>query len=355
MRQILGRTIVDRPQIVFTLMVCLLSLPAVIFAQGGGGVDQLGTGGRHSIKGRVYFPSGQRADVHAKVKLESVQYGELTVLADLNGTFSFRSLAPGSYTVVVEGGEEYETTRESVFIDEEVAGSRTGTRPPPIPRSYQVQIYLQPKRTTTTKPGVINAELAGVAEPARSLYEKAMTLAKAGETDKAIDQLKQAVAHYPEFVLALNELGVQYLKAGSAGKAVDVLERATRLKPDAFNPRLNYGIALLQNRKFADAETNLRRAVMTNGEFATAHMYLGITLIHLSKYDEAEKELVKALELAGASAYMAQAHYYLGGIYWRKKQYKLAAEQLESYLKDAPDAADAEKVRATIISLREKS
>lgn len=355
MSQISGGIIFNTSCNVFSKLIWLLCLASIAVAQGGGGVDQLGTGGGHSIQGRIYFPSGQRVDVRTKVKLESVQFGELTVLADLNGAFSFRSLAPASYTVVVEGGEDYETARESVFIDTEVVTSRNDVRPPPVRRSYQVQIYLQPKRSTTTKPGVINAELAGVAEPARSFYEKGMTFAKAGKTDRAIEQLKQAVAYYPEFVLALNELGVQYLKASSAEKAVDVLQRATRLKPDAFSPRLNYGIALLQNRKFADAEIQLRRALTINSEFATAHLYLGIALVQLSKYDDAEKELLKALELAGTTPHMAQAHYYLGGIYWRKKQYNLAADQLENYLKMSPNAADAEKVRTTIGSLREKS
>jgi Tfp pilus assembly protein PilF len=330
-------------------------LTGAALAQGGGGIDVTGTGGRHSIQGRIYFPSGIRADVRAKVRLQSTQYSELVVLADINGTFGFKSLAPGSYTVVVEGGEAYETMREVVFIDSEGSNPRAGLRLPSTSRAYQVQIFLQPKRTVTNKPGVVSAELAGVPEPARSLYEKGIVFAQAGEIDKAIEQLKQAVAHHPEFGLALNELGVQYLKAGSASKATDVLEKAVRLKPDAISHRLNYGIALLQSRKFADAETHLRQVVSSNGEFATAHLYLGMTLIHLLKYEEAEKELERALELAGSSTQMAQAHYYLGGIYWRKKEYKLAADELETYLKQSPKAADAEKIKATIISLREKS
>jgi Tfp pilus assembly protein PilF len=334
---------------------CALLLAGLAFSQGSGGIDAMGTGGRHSIQGRIYYPSGQRADTQTKVRLESIQYGERTVLADLNGTFSFKSLAPGSYTVVIDGGSEYESSRENVLIDTDASSPRTGVQLPSIPRSYQVQVFLQPKRGVATKPGVVDAELAAVAEPARSYYEKGLAFASTGETEKAIEQLKQAVAHYPEFVLALNELGVQYLKAASVDKAAEVLERAIRLKPDAFAPRLNYGIALLQKRKYAEAEKHLRQAVSSNNDFATAHLYLGMTLIHLSKYDEAETELVKAIELAGSSPHMAQAHYYLGGIYWRKKQYDLAADQLETYLKQSPNASDAEKIKTTIVTLRQKT
>ena len=52
---------------------------------------------------------------------------------------------------------------------------------------------------------------------------------------------------------------------------------------------------------------------------------------------------------------LAQAHRYLGGIYWKKKNYKQAIEHLEKYLEFAPKAPDSEKVRATIQQLQEKT
>ncbi len=355
MREVVGRAAITHVRFIVFSLLSVPLFAGVAFSQGGGGVDHLGTGGRHSIQGRIYFPSGQRSDFRAKIKLESVQFGELTVLADLNGTFSFKSLAPGTYTVVVEGGDEYETSRESVFIDGGGSNPRRGIVLPTIPRNYHVQIYLQPKRGVATKSGVINAELAAVAEPARGFYEKGLDFARAGETEKAIDMLRQAVSYYPEFVLALNELGVQYLKAGSANKAVEVLRSANKLKPDAFSPQLNYGIALLQTGKSSEAEAQLRHAVTKNGESATARLYLGIALVRLANYDEAESAFLKAVDLAGSGLPVAQAHYFLGGIYWHKKKYKLAADQLEIYLKQSPNASDTEKIKATIVSLREKS
>ncbi|HEY0004352.1 MAG TPA: tetratricopeptide repeat protein [Pyrinomonadaceae bacterium] len=321
-------------------------------AQGGGGVDMTGTGGKHIIQGRIYFPSGQRADSQIKVRLESLRYGEIFVLADPNGSFSFRSLLPGSYTVVVEGGQDYETTRESVFIDTEAVDTRSGIVLPSSPRSYRLQIYLQPKRTSaaSTKPGVINAALAAVPEPARGLYQKAMATVQAGDGKKAIAQLKEALTYYPEFSLALNELGVQYLKIGEAGKAAEALRSAVRLAPEAFSPRLNYGIALLEKKDFAEAEEQLRQALKKNDNSAPAHLYLGISLIQQRRHDEAEKELQRAATIGGDQ--MALARYYLGGLYWRKKEYKLAADELEMYLRLSPGAQNAEKIRATVKDLR---
>ncbi|HEX8096393.1 MAG TPA: carboxypeptidase-like regulatory domain-containing protein, partial [Pyrinomonadaceae bacterium] len=166
-----------------TLLLLVFAPLATAYAQGGGGTDSTGTGGKHTIQGHIYFPSGQRADTRARVKLQSMHTGDLTVLADINGTFSFKSLAPGSYTIVVEGGGDYETAKESIYIDGEASNPRTGIVLPTTTRTYQVQIYLQPKQAARPggKPGVLNAALAGVPPEARELYQKGLASSQAGD------------------------------------------------------------------------------------------------------------------------------------------------------------------------------
>lgn len=339
------------------LFMMLLLVPfSLAYGQGRGGTDMTGTGGRHVIQGRIYFPSGRGSDMRVQVKLQSTNAGELSVLADANGSFSFRGLSPGSYTVVIEGGDDYETARETVFIDTEVTSKIRGSSPIQMSRPYTVMFYLQPKRNssvTGAKPGVVNAALAGVPAQARDLYLKAAASIQAGDTKKAIEQLRGAIAAYPEFALAYNELGVQYLKLGQPIQAVESLRSAVKFAAEAFSPRLNYGIALLEKKDFAEAEAQLREALKRNDGSAAAHLYLGITLISLRRYDEAEPELRRAVTLGGGQ--MSLAHYYLGGIYWGKKEYKRAADELETYLKLVPKASNAEKIRATIKSLREKA
>ena len=90
------------------------------------GVEDTGTGGNHTIQGRIVFPSGRRADVRLKVRLQSSQSGELSVFTDNNGSFAFRSLGAGTYTVVIEGGEDFQTVTESVYIEPEVVTMITG-------------------------------------------------------------------------------------------------------------------------------------------------------------------------------------------------------------------------------------
>jgi Tfp pilus assembly protein PilF len=340
------------PPLFLILTLIFLSSPVALRAQMG--TDSTGTGGRHIIQGRLYFPSGRRSDARIRVKLQSSNTGDLVVMADINGNFAFKALAPGSYTVVVEGGDEFETARESVYIDTDVRTPR-GIAPPTMTRPYTVLIYLQAKRDADAqgKPGVLNAALVNVPAQARTLYTQALESIRLGDTKKAIEQLRAAVALYPEFGLALNELGVQYLRLNEITKAAESLSQAVKMSPDAFVPRLNYGIALLEKKSFAEAEEQLRQAVRKNEASPIAHYYLGLTLLSRQSYDEAEMKLQKSIELGGDQ--LSLAHKYLGGLYWRKKDYKRAASELEVYLKLSPKALDAEQIRSTIKELRGKN
>lgn len=339
------------PSLLFTLILLFLISPATLRAQMG--TDSTGTGGRHVIQGRLYFPSGRRSDVLVRVKLQGSNTGDLIVMADVNGNFAFKGLAPGSYTVVIDGSDEYETARESVFIDTEVR-SRSGISPPAISRPYTVLIYLQLKRESEAagKPGVLNAALANIPAEARSLYMQALESLKLGDSKKGIEQLRAAISIYPDFGLALNELGVQYLRLNEVVKAAESLAHAVKLVPDAFAPRLNYGIALLERKSFKEAEEQFRQAVKRQDASAIAHYYLGLTLLNLQSYDEAETELLRSIQLGGDG--LSLTHRYLGGLYWRKKNYKRAASELETYLKLSPKAPDAEQIRSTIKELRGK-
>jgi Tfp pilus assembly protein PilF len=334
-------------------ILVLLIVPAAVLAQGAGR-DSTGTNGPHSIQGYIFFPSGRRAEGQITVKLQSYSSGEITVVPDSSGTFAFTNLAPGNYTVVVNAGDDYEIGRESVYFDSDVNLSRGGGgRVPQSPQRATVMIHLQLKANAHAKAGVVNAALAAVPEKPRKLYERALEESRAGDAAKAAQSLKDAVALYPEFPLAFNELGVQYLKLGQTNKAVEALKEAVKLSPDAYGPRLNLGIALLEAKKFEEAETELREALKRNSSLATAHMYLGVCFLRTNRYEEAEKEFLAAIEGSGNQLGLAQ--YYLGGIYWKKREYPKAVAALEDYLRLTPNAHDAERVRATIKDLRSRT
>ena len=150
----------------FNTYLCILAIilvllsPLAVFGQGSGR-NATGTNGSHVIRGYVFFPSGRRAEGTIQVKLESYNSGELSVIADSSGAFTFGSLSPGSYTVVVIAGDDYEIARETVFIDSDLNPSKSGPASS-ASRRYTVIITLQPKRGTRARASVVNAALAEV-------------------------------------------------------------------------------------------------------------------------------------------------------------------------------------------------
>lgn len=338
--------------------VCLLVVlvPASPPTQAQSGVDSMGTGGKHRIQGRIYFPSGRRSDgTSVMVTLESSSSERNFVVAD-NGSFVFHNLASGSYIVTIDAGSHYEKATENVLIEgggvraRNIAGADASRAS--APRTFNVMINLRPKvRAATSKPTVINASLAAIPKPVIAAYQRGVELGKAGEAHRAVDQLKLALSLYPEFGLALTELGVQYLKLGELQKAIDALRSAVRLQPEDFTARLKYGIALLEAKNMAEAESQLRLALNKNDSWM-AHMYLGVALIGLRRFGEAEQELLQSVKIGGPR--LGLPHYYLGGIYWRTGDRDRAITSLERYLELTPNAPNAERVRTTIKELRAK-
>src|SRR5437588_5064355 len=90
-------------RLLFGLSILIVSVSSTA-AQGG--IDYTGTGGGQTIQGRIFYPSGRRSDVtNLKVALEGTNTGGLSVFADSNGSFAFRNLVGGSYTIVINAGD----------------------------------------------------------------------------------------------------------------------------------------------------------------------------------------------------------------------------------------------------------
>jgi hypothetical protein len=337
-------------------LVLLLALAAAAPAPAQvGGTDNSGTGGEHTIQGRLVGPSGRRSELRLKVRLESSGAGDLYVFSDANGSFRFTGLRPGSYTVVVEGGEDFETARETVLLEASTVRTSRGIVGTPFNRPITVQVYLRPKGEgsgPSTPPGVLNAALANVPKPVVDLYHKGVEAARKNEDERAADLLRQAVAAHPNFPLALSELGVVYLKLKRPDKAAEALSGSLKLAPEDHGTLLAYGRALFDLKRPAEAEEQFRKALKKNAASPWARFYLGMILLGRREFEGAERELKAATGTAGGE--IAMAHYYLGGLYWELKQYKRAADELETYLKLTPSAPHAERLRTTIKELRSK-
>ena len=334
-------------------VVIILCSHIVSNAQGLNGANTTGTSGNEVIQGRIYFPRGHTSAMRPVVKLQSDSSSELTTVANADGSFSFTHLRPDSYRVIVNGGDEFENAFETVQVGS--AGPVPAQGNPgqyAIPVIYQVQIYLQPKKTSASNTEANQPIPANVAKPARDLFNKGVEFARLGDHKKSIEQFKLAIAQAPDFELAYNELGVQYLTLGQPDKAAEAFTNALKLAPEDFVARLNYGIALLNLNKFAEAEKQLRQALQKNAAAPTGHYYVALALMKQQEFEKAEAEFQTSIK--NSNDRIAPAHKYLGGIYWRNKQYGRAADELTRYITLDPRAPDADKIRHTINDLRSR-
>jgi tetratricopeptide (TPR) repeat protein len=334
------------PKKVITL-ICIpliaLSLAASVTAQVflPPGATDTGLGGGNAITGMILVSSGQRLQRRVAVRLQTMTKGDRIAMTDDNGTFAFRGLPNGQYTIVIDKEKEYEPYQAAVDI-RQFPGSPA--------QMYNLSIRLESKKEESAKPGILNADLANVPPRAVALYKKALEKSEAGKNAEAVEQLKYAIAEYPKFGLALTELGVQYQRLDQLDKAEESLKSALEITPDAFAPLINYGIVLVRLRRFAEAETELRLALKQKDQSAVAHYYLGRALAYSGKFDEAKKELDVSITLGGDE--MKEAHRYLAGVYSALGDKQRAAAELETYLKLAPKSPDAAQLRELIRKLK---
>ena len=289
--------------------------------------------GSGQITGMVLSSTGERFSRRISIRLRSMDKGDRVTMTDDQGNFAFTGVGRGDYVVVIDKEQDFEPYSENVSV---IPGAS----------APYLNIRLRLKGEANSKPAVLNAELANVPPRALGFYQKALEQAQTGNHKAAIDQLQKAIAEYSNFMLAYNELGAQYLQLGELTKADESLAKALQLAPDSATPLLTHGILLTVQGKFNLAVTELGTALRQKDQSANGHLYLGQALANLGRFGDAEIQLARAIELGGDEA--KDAHRFLGAIYLQRGEKEKAVAEFETYLKLAPKAKDAEKIRQLI-------
>lgn len=335
----------------FFVSAFLLALPCFVAAQSR--TNASGTGGIHEIRGKVYLPNGRTVDTQVQVELQSISnFATLQVLSDRSGGYSFRNLTPGNYTVIVRFGEQFEEARESVTIDTEATG-RTSVPIPPTPKVVTVPVYLQQKRGVILRTEVINAKWATIPKQTLEHFKRGIEL---GQDDKPVEaeaEFRKAIELSPTFAPAHTESGKLALASGKLDLAVEIFQTAIRYDKADFDAHLSLGIALLNLKKYDAAEPELVYAAYLDRTAITPHYYIGIVYVMKNDLDVAQKAFETAKELKGGRGLPA-IHKFLGRIYLKKNMEKEALQELEMYLKFAPNAQDADKVKKDISDIKAK-
>jgi len=217
-----------------------------------------------------------------------------------------------------------------------------------------LHISLKEKKSNGPK-GSATAVSTGELDPAippkaKREFERASDASKSGKTDDAIAHLRNAIALYPSYLMAHNDLGAQLLEQGKLDEAAREFRLAVQIDSKAFNPRLNLGIVLVQERKFSDAVEMLKKAIALQPNSPAAILYHGLALEGINDFNGAERELKTAHDLGGIS--YAVALFHLGQIYMNKGERAEARRAFEGYVREAPTGPNASQARKMIGILR---
>ena len=327
-----------KPLFLLALLTPLfLFLPATVIAQ---------RSGPHVIKGTVYLP-GDRPAQRIEVMLENGSGMQITrTFVDQDGRYAFPNLGFGSYRVVIsEFGHNYARAWQDVYI--------SGSQDSIIIRT--VDLHLKPREKSGVKspPGTVSAFRQEVPAEAEEEYKKADKALAKGPNAEGLRYLNRAIELYPDYYLALARLGTEYARIGDYDKAVGPLRKACKVNKNSASVQATLGMVLVERGEFREAIEALKLSKALDSGSMNTHLYLGIAQIQERKPKEAEENLRRASELGGKKGAVARLH--LASLYDKEGKYDKAAEELEGYLKEVPEAANKEKIKEAIKRLREKN
>jgi tetratricopeptide (TPR) repeat protein len=325
----------------FSLFIALSACAAQSLAQGGG-ANNPGSSGRsasHTIRGKIFMPSGKPPDQRLRVVLEVNTGGNAgEAFSDSMGNFEFRSLSNGTYKIVTPSdGRTYETSQETVEVFSNFS------------RTFTVQIYLKEKGegvTVKTKEKIVSvADLQQPPKEAKKNYDNGLKRARENKPDEAVALFQAAVKIFPEYLAAINKLGEQLAVLKKSEDAQAAFEKAIAINPKFALPHINLGIIFVEKERYDEAIVSLENGARADDSYPVSHLKLGEALMSKQPpdYDRAEKELTRALELGKREFVYVRLQ--LFNLNLRRQRLDKAAEQLEAYLKEAPDAPDVEQVQ----------
>lgn len=124
-----------------------------------------------------------------------------------------------------------------------------------------------------------------------------------GQTNVALDELKQSLAIDPSFADAYNLRGLIYLRLGDLRLAEDSFQRALALNPREPDTLHNYGWMLCQQSRLPAAEEKFSQALAqpTYAGKAKTFMALGLCQQRAGQLAQAEQSFVRSYELDPAN------------------------------------------------------
>ncbi|MEK6287656.1 MAG: tetratricopeptide repeat protein [Acidobacteriota bacterium] len=313
----------------------------------------------NSITGKVSNSAGKNlSQIMVELETGNGQPANTTITNN-EGDFYFSGLTSTSYIIVIRQ-IDYEPVSEHVDFVRTVGAEDPGER-------RAVQITLVPKGASVAIPSNRVVSYQTLPKGAREALDRAMKLAKENKSSEVVAALNEAIKAYPDYFEAHMLLGGEYLKMERFNDAIAEFEQSRRINPKDDRVYRGFGQVLMMQKKYALASQVLGEAARLNPTDPGIPLMRATALIEhaaainpttskeaaaerKTAFELAEKDLAKALELSGKK--LTAVHLQLARLYEKKGDRARAADELEQYLRMAPDDKKADAIRAAIKTLR---
>ncbi|HQR39547.1 MAG TPA: tetratricopeptide repeat protein [Blastocatellia bacterium] len=293
------------------------------------GQDESIGGGRGStINGTIEIDGGGRVSERYEVIVQQVTgAGDRRVISDPTGKFYVPGMKPGTYTLSIRPSRTSQFQDASTDVDIYSGDPRT---------TYVVTIFLklrdQQVLTRTPSGRLFSAQESDSSVPkeARKEYKAGVKAAHSNEAAEAVTRFRNAIRIAPDYLFALNDLGVQLTRMGQYQESAELLRKAVAIAPTSFPPHLNLAISLLGLHDVNQAQAEVKTALSIDPSAHDALFLSGTVERKLGNTDAAIDAFQKAFDAGGADAVLAE--FELGQLYDSLNQPYAAAKAYKVFL-----------------------
>ena len=193
----------------------------------------------------------------------------------------------------------------------------------------------------------ISATSLAAPKDAKKAFDKGRDALKKHKTADAEKNFQKAVDIYPKYAVAWYQLGVLQDQNKQPDEARKSFEQALAADSKYISPYMHLAMMAARNNDWKGVADTTGRALRLNPFMPMAYFYNSVANYNLNNKDAAEKSVREAVKL-DTGHQIPKANQLLGVILADKQDFTGAADELRTYLKFAPDAQDADKVKTQL-------
>ena len=299
------------------------------------------SGGITTISVRVTYQQNHRPASGMRVELISPRGGMASMrTTDGNGGATFDGVGGGRYQVQVTG-PEIETTKSEIF---ETGGSQG----PYITEHIEVRL-TQTAGDEAARPAIVQI----VPEAAQQEFNLGSMEMDKKHWEEAKDHFQKAIAAFPKYAEAFNNLGQVEIQLKDGKNAVEAFRSATQIDPTLQLANLYLGQFYYGNTQYKEAEPYLLHAAADQPQSARLLTALANTEMQNGESDLALANARKVPSLPDHKQY-AISHLIAAQALTGKGKDGEIAKEYEEYLKEAPDSPLSPRVKDALAKLKSK-